>query len=186
MDPEDFDRGIRKVVMMRLDALMFGVLAAYAQVRWAGLWKRMRWPAGVLGSVLLVLFYVNPNDWKGASPPLLFVWESLAVVAFLPLLSTWKQTGFRWVDRVIVFFSVVSYSLYLLHLTPVLHTLMPAVGADAGSVAGALGFYVGVSVLASAALYLGFERPTTAWRERWAPHGAERVNPPGPGPRPVR
>lgn len=185
MDPEAFDRGIRKVVVMRLDALMFGVLAAYAQVRWTDIWRRMRWPGGLLGSALLVLFYVNPSDWKGAWPPLLFVWESLAVVAFLPLLSGWKATGFRGLDRGIVFFSVVSYSLYLLHLTPVLHTLMPHVGADSGSVAGALGFYVGVSVLASAVLYLGFERPTTAWRERWAPHESQRFSPPAPGPPPV-
>ncbi|MEY5043645.1 MAG: hypothetical protein RJA19_872 [Bacteroidota bacterium] len=167
MDPELFDRGIRKVVAMRLDALMFGVVAAYVQWRWKEGWLRWRKPGLVLGTGLLAFFYFDAGEWKGAFPPLIFVWESLAVLAFLPYLSQLRTTGWKGLDRGIVFLSVISYSLYLLHLTPVLHHVLPAVGAEQWPAAGAWTFYVGVSVLASFVLYAVFERPTTRLRDRW-------------------
>lgn len=167
MDPELFDRGIRKVVAMRLDALMFGVLAAYAQSRWQSVWLWWKKPGLGVGLALLVFFFFDAWEVKGAYPPLIFIWESMAVVAFLPYLSQLRSTGWRGLDQGIVFVSVISYSLYLLHLTPVLHRVLPAVGADRWPVAGAWLFYIGVSVLASVVLYLAFERPTTRLRDRW-------------------
>ena len=124
-----WDLNLRKEVVTRLDSLMFGVLGAYVSIFYKDLWAKIATPAVVIGLGLLlfdraksvifhdIMFYVN--------------YFSLTVTAvgtllLLPKLSSWKVNSGFFVD-IITFVSLISYSMYLLNLTPVQEIILPFV-----------------------------------------------------------
>ena len=110
----DFDTGIRKVMILRLDSLMYGVIAAYLAFKQPAFWLRYKKAFFLAGIVLVVLFYFNPLSWTTAYPPLLFNIESIITFCFLPILSTYRTTRVRSMDAAFIFISIISYMDFVL------------------------------------------------------------------------
>jgi peptidoglycan/LPS O-acetylase OafA/YrhL len=93
---------------------------------------------------------------------------SIGVACFLPVLSDWKvETAFY--QKPIVFISVVSYSLYLLHYSVVLQLLKHYVSYDAQNTFQLLGFvfaYVLLTFFLSYLLYRFYEKPLMDLRDK--------------------
>lgn len=178
-----WDAGLRKITLLRLDSLMWGVLFAYLKVRHANFFALHARRFFVLAIVLLLpsllyLYAVAPS--VSANIPLDGVAGVLAALFFsvlpagfaccLPLLQKLPGTPSERINRAINRISVWSYSLYLIHL-PLLYTLIllfadrirrqPILIAIA-----ALG-WLALALLLSAVNYRFFEKPTTNLRERW-------------------
>jgi peptidoglycan/LPS O-acetylase OafA/YrhL len=115
---------MRRVVLLRLDSLMYGVIAAWLSFRRPGFWNKFKYAFLFMGIAFLVLFYYN-SVWQNAFPPLYFNAESITAFCFLPLLSTYKTTKSRLLDAFLIFISVISYSMYLLNLSPVQLHILP-------------------------------------------------------------
>lgn len=117
---QEWDAHFRKIVLLRLDSLMYGVLAAWVASYHRVAWLRAKWPLFVAGFVALSLIAnpVSPADLTLFACVFSFSCASLGVACMLPLLSEWKQArGF--VASALTHISLVSYSLYLLHGTVV-------------------------------------------------------------------
>ncbi|MFN7570374.1 MAG: acyltransferase family protein [Betaproteobacteria bacterium] len=180
-----WDAGIRKVVLCRLDAPLFGVLAA-AALRW--------WPAAVRraapalwafgGSALAVsagvtLLGAASLDRSVFARQFLF---PLTDAGFAAVLLAGYAGGLRVSGAVAVAARWVarwSYAAYLTNL-PVFFVL-GSVGLGpngAGGLAGGVGkalLFVGATLGLSAMLYTLFERPILGWRDRrWPDPGADR------------
>jgi peptidoglycan/LPS O-acetylase OafA/YrhL len=178
----DFHAVVRRAAGLRLDSLMYGVLAA-----WLNRYAReafLRRPKAMLVAGLLVtaaavraVFFLAPTA-PGAPSHLIAAslalgGVSLGVAMMLPFLSAWQAAPGP-VRAVVEWASRVSYSLYLCHLPT--SRLLQAAGLH-GGVAGML-IWMAASCAVATAIHLAFERPIMRLRDRLpgpTPRGGDAV-----------
>lgn len=125
--PDDEDFGIRKIVLFRLDAMVYGVLMAYWQIAKPQSFKffaKKLLIAGAIGSVL-VYGLVAPNIFDASNvqnPTFRFLSDSFLYALipfvfslFLPWASSLSTAVNHFGTKVVSYISRVSYSLYLVH-----------------------------------------------------------------------
>lgn len=166
-----WDEGLRKVALLRLDAVAWGGLVAYALryhrplcQAWAGRLLCL----GVLLMLVMGLWLLHGVD-RGFSPVLHyaphFTLTSLAAALCLPAASLWQCLRGR-LAAAVTWVSQVSYSTYLLHFSLVIPLLsLPAV-QEALPLAWRLLLYPALSLGLAWGVYRGFEMPMTQRRER--------------------
>ena len=128
MSLSDWDIQFRKIVIFRLDAILYGVLAAYIKHEFISFWRRIAWPAFVLGAlglgVLQWFFHTTLNF--DVVHPLLRLWyfplTSLAVMLVLPLADAWTSAKGQFA-KFITRLSLISYSMYLVNFYLILQKL---------------------------------------------------------------
>jgi len=132
--PEQYDLWFRKLVITRLDNIVFGVLGAYVAFYFRKFWENSSKRLFVLGIVLILidnlissLHYFDILSYKGAaglySCGFSFSVMSLGVLLLLPYLDKIKKReGF--IYKSITLISLVSYSLYLLHFSLIYFCIM--------------------------------------------------------------
>jgi peptidoglycan/LPS O-acetylase OafA/YrhL len=159
-----WDAGVRKVTLLRLDCIVYGVIAAYACRRWS-LGPGVRRGLAVAGvAVAAYATWLLAIGWVRQSPlwrALFFSGISAGFAALLPIAASMRGAAApsplrRGTHRLALW----SYSLYLTNL-PVLR-LIDVAGLTASTAAGSLALFVGVVVAAvawAAASYRWFERP---------------------------
>lgn len=172
------DSALRKIVLLRLDALAFGVLLAWLErYRATALAKlsRLWW----LGAALILFmiaylatlseslaFFAPPNTQHRLFAPLLFTLLPITCTLLLacaqaaPMVSrTWITNQSKW-----------SYSMYLLHF-PLLLLILHFSGGVKNPLFVALAFFAWyvATVLGAAAIYRWFEKPMMDLRKRFAP-----------------
>jgi len=107
-------------VIPRLDAIMYGVLAAFFAYYFPNWWNN-KWNF-ILLLVGVFLFYETKFNMGKSYGAFNTIWnpsiKSIAVFLMLPFLSNLKR-GFGIYTRWITFFSLISYSMYLVNLNVV-------------------------------------------------------------------
>lgn len=165
---------IRKIVVLRLDALMFGVLAAYLKIFHERLWRwlaRTSMPVGVVLLLLVIgLYGVLERQWLDTSVfgrTFYFSCTSLGVLLLLPWLDSW-QTCRAAVAPLIERLSLWSYSMYLANL-PVVALLEQStwLSPDARTWPLGLAVFLLLTTGVSAVLFTHFEIRMTKLRERF-------------------
>ena len=172
-----WDADVRKVVVYRFDALMFGVLGALVKSTVPGAWSRLRLPGALAGAVLaagvFAAYHGLDRNESFFARTFLFTMTSAMVLCFLPALDSWRSARGA-VARGVTSISLWSYSLYLVHL-PVMVVMIHAFGDPDDPRAG-LSFsaallmtaaFVAVSVALSGLNYRFFERPAMDLRDRF-------------------
>lgn len=172
--------GYPKIVIFRLDALMYGVIMAY-------LWRYHREAClrvktiGLVLSLLLVAALTVMARLNQADRAYMALWvpslEPLPALLALPFLANWKVTQSKALDGVIRFVSTVSYSMYLLNLSLIQRIVLPALTGEvvwgkAESTGQAFLRYFlfwTLTLLLSWLLFRFFERPVRDLRDRIAP-----------------
>ena len=111
----EWDSTLRKVVITRLDSLMFGVIGAYLSIFAELKWKKWKKPTFLVGVFLLLIDQALQSNpfWRGY---ITLTLTPFAALCLLPFLSSWKTCPHPWF-RIIPFISLISYSLYLVHLS---------------------------------------------------------------------
>ena len=169
-----FDLHFRKIALLRLDSLMYGIIGAYLVSRYPGFWKKSRVGFTIAGFLLILLLdtkWVSGQNFYG---PVSFNIESIATFCFLPALSLLKTTRFRWMNAFFIFISIISYSMYLLNLTPVQRYLIPITNNILGTTDLSMESVYGMNyllfwiytILGSYLLYRFFEHPFTNLRDK--------------------
>ncbi|KUG07814.1 hypothetical protein ASU33_16030 [Solirubrum puertoriconensis] len=171
-DWPDWDAHFRKIVLLRLDSLMYGVLAAWVAYYFPAAWARAKWPLFVVGFVGLSMIAnpVAPNDLTLFTCVWSFSVAGLGVAFMLPLMNSWKHASGA-LASIVTHISLISYSLYLLHATivnaniavPVVR-MLPLPG-PVKSLAG-LAILWGLSLPLATLMYKYFEVPVMALRNR--------------------
>lgn len=169
-DLNQWNVGLKSVVVYRLDAIAYGVLMAAWKKYLPEIWEKMKTPMLFIGLALLGFLAVGvgflqitadrfPMFWGVLYLPL----ASFAFCCFLPMLSGWKEKPAS--GSFVEGLSRISYALYLVHYGIVLHLLEPL----------SIGFlpkvilYLASSVVAALILYRFFENPWLKWRNRLLP-----------------
>lgn len=184
-DP-DWNLGVRTIVPLRLDTLMVGVLAAYFHLYYPGKWVKYAKPCFIAGLIMLVPLsawmhldvIIAPGKAHFLSKTLLFNFLSIAIALCMPYMSQIKTASSKWVGRVVTHISLVSYSLYLIHII-VIHIFLTGLYVSASKlnvpwINTTAVRYAGswiVCIIAASIMYRYFEKPFTNLRERF------RLNP---------
>ncbi len=175
---DNYDMEYRKILIFRLDSLMYGVIGAYLYRKFPSLWSRFKFISLSLGLLLLILLKLNPFDWINIYRPLIFNYESIATLLLLPFLSELKTTKIRSLDNLFIFISIISYSMYLLNFSIVSQSIIPLVHKGFATLnleylnCSPIDYFlfwfftVGLSFL----IYNYFEYPITQLRERFTKH----------------
>lgn len=124
---EDLDTGIRKVVLFRLDALVYGILIAYLNFfkrDWLHQNRYKFLALSIFGLVLLYyclykkgldLSHCNAYPRKFYVDAFLYLLLPLNFSLLLPFANSVRSIPSRLLSRAISFLSKISYSMYLLH-----------------------------------------------------------------------
>jgi len=179
--------GYRGIVLTRLDAISYGVLAAYLKyyfpVQWTNdiLRRRLLFLGLILtglvalsASVVILHLYVKTGLFPAYvfyKRTVYFLFIGLSMTLLMPYMDGWRTAPGGWarfgVSRAITHISLISYSMYLLNLTPIMITVIeriPTTSLGVGWLKVVL-FWMLVLVL-STLLFKYFEKPVTELRER--------------------
>jgi peptidoglycan/LPS O-acetylase OafA/YrhL len=166
---------LKAVVLYRLDSIFIGVLCSWIYCNYKSFWQTNKPIFFVIGISIFIFQFVAIGYFRLMIDAYPFLWNvlylpmvSIGVACFLPVLSDWKvETAFY--QKPIVFISVVSYSVYLLHYSVVLQLLKHYVSYDAQNTFQLLGFvfvYVLLTFFLSYLLYRFYEKPLMDLRDK--------------------
>ncbi|WP_234733535.1 acyltransferase family protein [Tellurirhabdus bombi] len=178
----DWDSQVRKVVVFRLDSLMFGVLGAYTKYYFEPLWKKYRHSSLVAGLLILSLLYQH-NQSLTTGPVSLFTYAFLftvnsgGILLILPFFDQLKSLrptpGLNVIAKGITTFSIISYSLYLVHdflILDKIKKVQPYLGVSYFQSTlvslSIFSLYLVLSVAVSLGLYNWLEKPIMNRREK--------------------
>ena len=174
----DWAINIQKVVLYRLDSLMYGVLGAYLFTYHNDLWKRhkntMFAIAIFLGILITVYTRIRAKDYLFLSIYQYNI-ESMITFLSLPFFSLLKETSNKYVKFFFTFIAIISYSMYLLNLTfiqgvilpkllPILHLSIQGGVLSISIIYFLYWFFV---IFLSYYLYKYFEYPLTKFRDKF-------------------
>ncbi|MEM1412380.1 MAG: acyltransferase [Pseudomonadota bacterium] len=168
-----WDTVIRKQVLTRLDSIMFGIVGAWLSYYHRALWLRFKTPLLWCGISLLVahkLSFLALRHYEFTFNVYYCVYSftvsSLGTLLLLPYLSDYRRQG-GYFFRLITKISLISYSMYLIHLSLVQYYVVPRamslspVQIPKGMVTDSIecGMYWVLSFYGSVLLYKYFEHP---------------------------
>ena len=173
-DPS-WDAGVRKVALVRLDAIAFGVLAVVAVRHFRPGLAVIRIVAGLgsLGTIAcLITWFVLPRDSDFFARTLWFNLVPLSFAAFLPLAARWQGASLpAWWRTLVHKIALWSYALYISHLfvQRILLGVLDWKGETFMQCLLQATAFCLLAIATSALVYHGYERPWLRLRDRLAP-----------------
>jgi peptidoglycan/LPS O-acetylase OafA/YrhL len=167
LTPEDWRKGITKVVIYRPDSIAVGLAAVGISRAYPGTWSKLRLPSLGLGVAVLLgsLAYMGwgDPDYSALARTFLPLATSLGCVLLLPWASACPDLGAPLVNRSVRAVARWSYSMYLVNLM-LSSTVLSHEQFAHGTLVG-VASYVGACLVLSASIYHGFEAPILRWRD---------------------
>jgi peptidoglycan/LPS O-acetylase OafA/YrhL len=162
------DVEFRKVVLTRLDAIMFGVLFAWIKFYRILPWDKIRWPFFIGGLILMYfsMHIAKPFPTSIFAKTIHFSLVGLGASMLLPLADQIKSFKGSF-GKSVTHISLISYSMYLINLGIVAQVIEVNFKPDS-VLSSAITYliYWTVVVLLSTLLYKYFEKPAMDLRER--------------------
>ena len=162
-----FDASVRKLVVTRIDAIGYGVLAAYFHRYYHPTWIKLRVPAFIvgLGLMFFTIYYPHPSTTYYSQTFFLSI-VPLAAVLMIPFAENYRtfRTG---IGKFFTHISLISYSMYLINLALVAQVIQkhfPSTSFSNGLIKYVL-FWV-IVIIGSTLLYKFFEKPIMDLREK--------------------
>lgn len=169
VDSYNFDVEFRKVVIMRMDTIVYGVLAAYIKYYHGAIWKKSRFICFVMGILIIYTSIYLPKESNDFfTKTFNFVLVSIGAMLLLPYADSVKSYRVRVVGKFITHISKISYSMYLVNLALVAQVIMKNFKPENSS--DQMVMYVvfwAVTIGISTVLYYCFERPIMKLRDRF-------------------
>lgn len=162
-----WDVKFRKVVLVRLDTIIYGVLAAAVKFYYPSSWKRMAQPALWLGLVIIFTVIYLPRDPNALFFQVFFFnLTTIGAMLLLPFFDSLSSFRSK-VGKAVTHISLISYSMYLVNLALVAQVVQkqfPVQNPLDGTIKYVL--YWVVVLVVSTLLYRFFEKPMMDLRDR--------------------
>lgn len=185
LNGRDPDEGIRKVVLFRLDAVMYGVLFAYFNYYKPQIFDRIKTRLLITCIVLFnIIFYLciryrlvfmvqEDTSVRFLRNAFLYLITPLSLSLCLPYANSVKAIGSRVVSVAIQHISKISYSMYLVHFSLIYRPLfMTLKESSFGKLFVYYILYWAIVVVLSSLIYKYFEQPMMNLRERFGKKNA--------------
>ncbi|MFP4846379.1 acyltransferase family protein [Winogradskyella sp. PE311] len=169
-----WNRSLKAVVIYRVDAIYYGVLAAYISVQYPKFWMNCKFYGLVIGVFSIVglnIFIPQLSLFIEISPLFWNIFyvaiNSIAIACLLPYLSNVKSVSYL-ISKPVTFISIISYAIYLTHFSLVVKFIqqLKVSGPFANSNLILLTLYIGLTILLSYLLFRFYEKPITNLRDR--------------------
>jgi peptidoglycan/LPS O-acetylase OafA/YrhL len=167
VDPFGWDVNFRKVVLMRLDTIIYGVLAAYIKFYHKTFWEKYRVHSFVMGIIFIFIISnidKEPNSFFAKT--FYFNCVSIGAMLLLPFADSIKNYRGT-IGRAISHISLISYSMYLINLGLVVQVIsrnFPVINPINGFVKYIM--YWLIVLICSTLLYSFFEKPIMNLRDK--------------------
>ena len=179
--------GYRGIVLTRLDAISYGVLAAYAKHYFPATWRNdslrsrllmiglsLTLVAAFTSSIVILKFYGDAGLFPAYTfykRTLYFPVIGLSMALLMPYMDGWQTATGGWakfgIARMITHISLISYSMYLLNLTPIMLTFVERIPTTSLAVGWCkVGLFWGLVLILSTLLFKYFEKPVTELRDQ--------------------
>lgn len=169
-----WNTNLKAVVIYRIDAIYYGVLAAYVSIVKPVFWRKSKYYMVLISLVLLFTLNIiaplanlfietNPLFWNFWYLPL----YSIAIAFSLPFFSQWKKSP-KIIGKPIVYISLISYSVYVFHYSIILQIMKfywPTENLPRLDICIYIVTYLSITFLCSYIVYSLFEKPMTALRD---------------------
>lgn len=166
----------RRVVIMRIDNLMYGVIGAYISFYYKDFWIKNKYQFFIIGILLLltwkILSYQYPSIQSFFYVNVFYPLFCIAILFLLPILSQYKLKKHSVMTKAITYISLISYSLYLIHYSLIKKLLIDNLlftSFDKNSILTIIlknSFYWSSSIIGSLIIYKYFEIPTMKLRDK--------------------
>jgi peptidoglycan/LPS O-acetylase OafA/YrhL len=174
-DMRHWNVNVKAIVIYRIDAIYYGVLAAYFSIMLPKLWMQVRYPAFLFGILTLlalnilipmnrIFIITHPMFWN----VWYFIIKSIGICLTLPLLSSIKSAP-KSILKPITYISILSYAMYVLHYSIVMQLMkhfMPTEEFAGLDIAVFITVYFMITMLLSYFLYNLYEKPMTDLRDK--------------------
>jgi len=170
-----WNTSLKAVVIYRLDAIFYGVLASWIYCQHQNFWKRNKSFFLVVGVLcfLFIAFGIGKIGFTAEGQNKYLYMAHLPIVSvsisfFLPFLSGWKSEKSK-LKRPVVFVSLISYSIYLLHYSVILQLMKYFMPTEDYSMLQKQVFtfiYLLLTIILSYGLYIWYEKPMMDLREK--------------------
>ena len=158
-----------KIVLLRLDTIMFGFFAAFVKYYYTEFWVKCKdvcyyiFLAGMAVTVSCYAFFRDHHLWLKT---FFLTQTGIIVMLWLPKLDSMK-TGKGIVVKVVTYLSKLTFALFLLNRTPILKSMMQVFPAHSLSMAVCEYLMYFILVFISATLMHKYlEQPVMAFREK--------------------
>ena len=177
----------RGIVATRLDAISYGVLGAYVRHYFPAYWtnvsvRRRLFVVGLTltaltafsSSIVTLQFYYEAGvlpAYTFYKRTVYFLIIGVSMAMWLPYMDGWRTASGGWaqygIARAITHISLISYSMYLLNLTPIMMNIVSRIPTTSSPVGWLkIGLFWALVLSLSTLLYKFFEKPVTQLRER--------------------
>lgn len=170
----EWNENIRKVLIYRLDVVYYGFLLRYTynkKTEWVLKYKKHLLLLGIFIILMLHIFRTPLGITIENMPLFMTVFylpiNSIGIACLIPYLNTVKISS-NFFTKIVTTISLISYSLYLLHYTIILHSmkvLFPSDSLKGISLWIYTFIYWAITLLLSYLLYKYFEKPVTDLRD---------------------
>lgn len=162
-----FDVEIRKVVLVRLDTIIYGVLAAYIAYYFKSFWYKTRWICFIAGLTILILVMEMPHPIDQLYGKVFyFTALSIGAMLLLPMASSVKRNPLGIIGEGIGYISKVSYAMYLVNLALVASVITKNFPPETLNEHWLMyGIYWIATLVFSHIIYTYYERPMTQLRD---------------------
>ena len=174
-DMRHWNVNVKAIVIYRIDAIYYGVLAAFISITRPNMWRHMRYVAFFIGifTLLTLNIWIPRNQiFIGSFPMFWNVWyfviKSIGICLTLPLLSSIK-TAPKSILKPITYISVLSYAMYVLHYSVIMQLMkyfMPTEHFAGLDIAVFIMVYFLLTMLLSYGLYTFYEKPMMDIRDK--------------------
>lgn len=164
-----WDVVFRKAIITRLDAIAYGVLAAYVKFFYPSFWHNNRNKFFALGIITsMVVIYVPRVYEHFYTQTFSFSVVSIAAMFLLPKADSIKSFKNDVIGRAVTYISVISYSMYLVNLSIVIQLLSKYLEAQSMEMLTLRYIlYWVITVVLSGIIYKFYERPFLNLRDKF-------------------
>jgi peptidoglycan/LPS O-acetylase OafA/YrhL len=165
---------LKAVLWYRIDAIIYGVLAAWMINNFKAFADKYCKQLFVVAFLVVVFLLTGIGFFKVTIDKYPLFWNvfylpvaSLSVLFFLPLFNYWQITGSVFA-KPIVFISKISYSIYLFHYFIILYLyryIFEKYIHNSAEIVTYIVFYFAIVFIVSFMVYTFFEKPILKWRD---------------------
>jgi peptidoglycan/LPS O-acetylase OafA/YrhL len=163
-----WDTVFRKAVITRLDAIAYGVLAAYVKFFYPDFWKGHYNKFFILGlSITMVSIYIPRVYEHFYTQTFSFSIVSIGAMFLLPKADSMKSFKNEIIGRGVTYISIISYSMYLVNLSIVVQLLSKYIEPQSTEMLIFRYFlYWFITIVLSALIYKFYEKPFLNLRDK--------------------
>ena len=168
-----WDQDFRKITLLRLDAIMYGIIMAWIKKTYPVFWTKIYWPSFISGIILLIIswgFNFNESHHNIVfRRTLLFSLTSIGFGLVIPLFDQWQNNDNKIIPNIFRNLANWSYSLYLCNYMVIIGLLLSLQDGSPKNIVYRLVYmalFFIASIVISCLVYTYFEKPIMDLRKR--------------------